>query len=136
MIVDTSALIAILYEEPGSDAMRRALLTEVAFIPAPVVLEFLRVASLESHRLGDLARQLLASLQSFGAEIVPFDAHHALIAQRANHDHGKGMGKGGKLNLLDLMVYAVAQQRGEPLLCTGNDFAATDLVLHKASRAG
>ena len=38
------------------------------------------------------------------------------------------------LNLLDLMVYAVAKERGEPPLCTGNDFATTDLVMHPASR--
>jgi ribonuclease VapC len=40
------------------------------------------------------------------------------------------------LNLLDLMVYAVAKERGMPLLCTGNDFATTDLAIHPASRVG
>jgi ribonuclease VapC len=67
-------------------------------------------------------------------EIVPFNADHARTAAEANARHGKGMGQGGKLNLLDLMVYAEAKQRGEPLLCTGKDFAASDALLHPACR--
>ena len=45
-----------------------------------------------------------------------------------------GNSKGGKLNLLDLMVYAVAKRTGRPILCTGRDFASTDADIHPASR--
>ena len=62
------------------------------------------------------------------------DTRHAEIASQANARYGSGNGQGGPLNLLDLMVFAVARERGEPLLCTGKDFAATDLTLHAASR--
>ena len=45
-----------------------------------------------------------------------------------------GNSKGGKLNLLDLMVYAVAKRTGRPILCTGRDFASADADIHPASR--
>jgi ribonuclease VapC len=73
---------------------------------------------------------------SAGTGRVPFTNEHARIASAANLRYGKGAGAGGSLNLLDLMVYAVAKERGAPLLCNGNDFGTTDLALHPASRAG
>ena len=135
MIVDTSALIAVLYEEDHAAELRRALLSEAAAIPAPAVLEFVRVADRQSPELGAIARDLLTELTANGIAIVPFEQRHARIAAEANARHGKGMGQGGKLNLLDLMVYAVALEREQPLLCTGKDFAASDVTIHPASRA-
>lgn len=67
-------------------------------------------------------------------EIEPFTAEDAEIAGEANRAHGKGNGKGGTLNLLDLMVYAMARRLAEPILCTGRDFAATGIDIHPASR--
>ena len=97
------------------------------------VVRSMRMLSEEAQAL---ARETLAQYQAFGLNVAPFELAHASQAIDANLHHGKGMGQGGKLNLLDLMVYAVARARGEPVLCTGRDFAATDLVLHPASRAG
>ena len=134
MIVDTSALVAILTQEPGWKRLRAALLDEPARLPAPAKVEFLRVARGERLGLGDIAEILLGEWEAMGLEIVPFDDDHARLAAQANALHGSGSRTGGKLNLLDLMVYAVAKQRREPLLCTGKDFAATELVLHPASR--
>jgi ribonuclease VapC len=134
VIVDTSALVAVLYEEDHADELRRALLSEVGTIPAPAALEFVRVADLRSAEVGVAARDMLEYLIANGSEIVTFDARHAQIAAVANAKHGKGMGQGGRLNMLDLMVYAVAKRAEEPLLCTGKDFAATDLELHSACR--
>ncbi len=65
---------------------------------------------------------------------LAWDARHATIAAEAQRRYGKGNGQGGKLNLLDLMVYAVAKQRDEPLLFTGRDFTTTDVEVHPASR--
>ena len=134
MIVDTSALIAILIGEPGADALLDALESEPAVLPAPARVEFLRVASGSRLQLAVQAQQLLAEWEDGGLTTIPFDARHAQIASEANARYGSGSGQGGPLNLLDLMVYAVARERGEPLLCTGQDFAATDLELHVASR--
>jgi ribonuclease VapC len=134
VIVDTSALIAILIGEQGANALLDALESEPAVLPAPARVEFLRVASGSRMQLAIQAEQLLAEWEDGGLTTVPFDARHAEIASQANARYGSGNGQGGPLNLLDLMVFAVARERGEPLLCTGKDFAATDLTLHAASR--
>ena len=134
MIVDTSALIAVLTGEDGAARLLDAIESEPALLPAPARVEFLRVASGARLQLGAIAADLLAEWEVGGLTTIPFDAEHARIAAQANGRYGKGMGKGGALNLLDLMVYAVAKERGEPLLCTGKDFAATDLELHAANR--
>ena len=132
MIVDTSALVAVLIGEDGAGRLLDAIESEPALLPAPARVEFLRVASGARLQLGSIAADLLAEWEAGGLTTIPFDAEHAKIAATANERYGKGMG--GTLNLLDLMVYAVAKERGEPLLCTGKDFAATDLELHGASR--
>lgn len=134
MIADTSALIAILTGEQGADALLDALEAEPAVLPAPARVEFLRVASGSRLQLAIPAEKLLAEWEGGGLTTIPFDARHAEIASEANARYGSGNGRGGALNLLDLMVYAVAKERGEPLLRTGKDFAATDLELHAASR--
>ena len=77
---------------------------------------------------------LIATLIDNGAEIAAFEHRHADITATARDLYGKGNGIGGKLNFGDLMVYAIAKDSGQPLLCTGSDFASTDLVLHPASR--
>jgi ribonuclease VapC len=134
MIVDTSALVAILANEPGSAPMLMALADERGTIPAPVCVEFLRVASGSRHRQRQHAEDLLARLEQHGCTVLAFSAAHARLAMTAEPVHGSGNATGGLLNLLDLMVYAVAKARGEPVLCTGKDFAATDIALHPASR--
>ncbi|MDP3674487.1 MAG: type II toxin-antitoxin system VapC family toxin [Novosphingobium sp.] len=134
MIIHTSALIAILTCEDGSAALIEALGIENGIVPAPVILEFLRVARGERIGLASQAEALLDRLVRYGHATAAFTAEHATLAAEAEKRYGKGNGRGGLLNLLDLMVYAVAKERGEPLLCTGKDFAATDLDLHAASR--
>ena len=136
MIVDTSALVAILLREPGAEALLDAIAQAGGLLPSPARVEYLRVASGSRVGLGPEAAMLLDHLERLGLDIVPFTTEHARIASDANLRYGKGIGSGGVLNLLDLMVYAVAKERGQPLLCTGNDFATTDLVIHPASRVG
>lgn len=135
MIIDTSALVAVLADEPESDSILAAMADEEGVIPAPVCVEFFRVANGVRHGKGDKAKQLLADLEEYGCSVVPFSELHAQIANEAEPLYGSGNGNGGPLNLLDLMVYAVAKERDEPLLCTGKDFAATDIILHAASRS-
>ena len=130
-IVDTSALVAIVKGEPGSPALETALLGGVAGLPAPALVEFERVVGLAGNRPDPRARAMLDAL---GIEILPFTAAAADAAVVASEDFGSGSGRGGPLNLLDLMVYAVAKVDSLAILCTGKDFAATDAVLHPASR--
>lgn len=136
MIVDTSALIAILLRQSGADALLDAIVDHRGALPAPARVEYLRVASGARIDLGSEAAMLLDRFERLGLDTVPFTSEHASIAIEANARFGKGTGTGGVLNLLDLMVYAVAKQRGQPLLCTGDDFALTDLPIHPASRRG
>ncbi|WP_353205328.1 type II toxin-antitoxin system VapC family toxin [Sphingomonas sp.] len=134
MIVDTSALIAVLAEEVGYKRLLVALLNEPVFLPAPAHLEFLSVARGARFDLGDQADALLARLTRLGMEMLPWNVRHATIAAEAQLRYGKGNGRGGVLNLLDLMVYAVAKERGEALLFAGRDFTTTDVLVHPASR--
>lgn len=134
MIVDTSALVAILLREPGAEPLLDAIIQTGGLLPSPARVEFLRVASGARVGLGSEALMLLDHFERLGLDTISFTATHAQIASDANLRFGKGMG--GVLNLLDLMVYAVAKERNEPLLCTGHDFATTDLAIHSASRTG
>lgn len=134
MIVDTSALIAIVNKEDGHEALSKALLNEVTILPAPSRLEFLTVARNARFQLAGKIEGFLDALARQGMTTLAWTADHATIAAEAQRRYGKGNGRGGKLNLLDLMVYAVAKERGEPLLFTGRDFTTTDVAVHPASR--
>jgi ribonuclease VapC len=134
VIIDTSALVAILAQEPGHLLLRTAIAEGPARIPAPVVVEFHRVAAVRGAEGQARAARLLSAITSHGGSILPFSAEAAAIAAAAIPRHGTGNGRGGTLNLLDLMVYGMAQALRAPILCTGRDFAATDAHIHPASR--
>lgn len=135
MIIDSSALIAIIFREPGWEQLQGAIFDAgSAAIPAPALTETrLVVAGRRAEHLAG-AEALFEVLTSADVEIHAFERRHADITGEARNRYGKGNGQGGLLNFGDLMVYAVAKQRGEPLLCTGRDFASTDLEIHPASR--
>lgn len=132
MIVDTSALVAILKQEEGFEALRDAIGLEGGNLPSPAEVEFAMVAA--GAAIAERGMELLDAAREFGLQTVAFSSTHAAIATAAYPSYGKGNGIGGSLNVLDLMVYAVAKEREEPLLCTGKDFASTDIELHTASR--
>jgi ribonuclease VapC len=134
VIVDTSALAAIAFEERGADALLDALLSERGLLPAPAQTEFQRVAALRGVGFDGIAADLLDKLEHAGLEVIPYDRTHAAIAAHAHAKYGKGNGLGGLLNLLDLMVYAVAKDRDMPILFTGRDFTSTDVAVHPSSR--
>ena len=134
MIIDTSALVAVGWREDGFEPIFEAMLTGVGLIPAPVLVEFRRVTSLAGNLPDPGVDDLLADLFLIGTAVIAFDNAHADAAVAANPRYGSGNGRGGPLNMLDLMVYGVARAVSLPILCTGKDFAATDAVLHPASR--
>lgn len=135
MIVDTSALIAVANEERGFRQISDAILEGGAVIPAPVLVEFQRVVTVRGSRLNPRAEAVLRFFLDEGLEIEPFIGEDASYAAEANTRFGCGNGRGGTLNLLDLMVYAMARRLDRPILCTGRDFGATDAGIHAASRA-
>ncbi|MEM8826534.1 MAG: type II toxin-antitoxin system VapC family toxin [Pseudomonadota bacterium] len=134
MIVDTSALFAVLTEEDEHETILAALVSEPSFLPSPVRVEFDRVASGRRVNLRKRAALMLESLEAKKMQCVPLTEWQSRLAVLANAEFGTGNGRGGTLNMLDLMVYAVSKDTERPLLCTGRDFAATDLDLHPASR--
>ena len=136
LIIDTSALVASLYREAGTEAINRAFVNEArtAFIPAPVLFEYHRVTSLKANVPNPVALELQARLLALGVRVLALDEAMALCAAEMNERYGSGNERGGKLNLLDLMVYAAAKARDLPILCTGKDFITTDAKIHPASR--
>lgn len=127
MIIDSSAVIAILLKEPGYDRVRgRLAASQNVGIGAPTVVDSSLVLC---SRLGHAGKTLLARfLQEAEIEIAEFTADHWTVAADAFIAFGKGRHRAG-LNFGDCMTYAVAKLAGEPLLCLGDDFPATDLEL-------
>jgi len=122
--VDTSALMAFLLEEPEAEAVYDALLAADGLaISAGTAAEALIVAG----RRGVRAPMRLL-MEELGMEIVPVTAAVAAEMARAYHRWGKGVHPAG-LNFGDCFAYTLAAARSIPLLCTGADFARTDIKL-------
>jgi ribonuclease VapC len=135
LIIDSSALVAIILGEPHSIELRDAIFgAPEAQLPATAMTEIQLVIGGKGRSYLAAAEALFELLFAKGVTVVPFEHRHADITTIARERYGKGNGRGGLLNFGDLMVYAVAKDRGEPLLCTGRDFASTDLEIHPASR--
>lgn len=125
MIVDTSAIVAVLKREPGHERLLSLLLTHDARMSAPVLVETRIVVS---NGLGTAGRRRLELLiEQTALEIVPFDREHADAAAEAYRDYGKGSEHPARLNLADSYSYALAHVTAEPLLYVGDDFARTDI---------
>jgi len=126
MIVDTSALIAILIDEPDSAAYIEAIShADCCSISAGNFLE-LSIA-LEGQLGSDGLRQCDSLFRLVKINIEPVTLEQAHLARQAFHDFGKGRHAAG-LNFGDCFAYALAKAAGEPLLFKGDDFAKTDIV--------
>lgn len=127
MILDSSALAAIVFKEPGFEGLvdKIAGAGGVA-IGAPTIVE---AGMVIGGRLGRDARSLTAALlQDWQVETVPFGDDHWKEALEAAARFGRGRHRAA-LNFGDCLAYAVAKLAAEPLLCTGDDFPKTDLRL-------
>ncbi|MFZ8757084.1 type II toxin-antitoxin system VapC family toxin [Microbacterium sp. HMH0099] len=127
MIVDTSALIAVVQAEGTADAILAALSAEERpALSAATLVE----ATIVADKGGDPVRaaRFDALIAAIDPEIVPFTAAHAARARQAYRDYGRGSGHPAQLNLGDCFSYALAAERHEPLLFVGDDFTRTDLT--------
>ena len=124
--VDTSALLAIAFDEPERDMFMAALKSaDIALISAATIVEAQMVVF---RRRGDAGLQILRDILNLPAfEIVPPDQAEIEIAHAAFVTYGKGNGHPAQLNFGDLFSYALAKSRGVPLLFKGDDFALTDV---------
>ncbi len=127
MILDSSAIVAQLFEESTHEQLRNCVdrAARVA-VGSPTLVE---TGLVLSSRYGSSARRLLIEYcETIGAEVIAFERRHAAAALDAFLRFGKGRHP-ARLNYGDCMTYAVAKLAGEPLLCVGEDFAKTDLEL-------
>lgn len=123
MIVDTSALVAILTGEVEAEDLLRVLVeTSPCRISAATLFEATTV--LDSRAAPQQRRRLDDLLATAVVEVVPFDGEQAAVARQAYLDFGRGSGHPARLNLGDCFAYALHRVTGEPLLYKGDDFAA------------
>lgn len=127
MIVDTSAIMAIVFEEPEADALISVLSSgSDAAIGAPTLVE---AGIVLGCRLGFDKRGLLPRfLQEFGIAEIPFGEVHWKAAVDAYERFGRGRHRAA-LSYGDCLSYATAKLASRPLLCVGEDFRHTDLDL-------
>ncbi len=128
MIVDSSALIAVLKEEPAGEGILRELTrtvptkrqTAANYLEAAIVVDANRNPVL-SRRFDDLVART-------GIVVEPVTREQAEIARAGYRDFGKGGGHPVALNFGDCFAYALAKATREPLLFKGDDFSRTDVA--------
>jgi len=126
VIVDTSAVIAILREEDDAAVYAQAIATAGARrLSAASYLECGIV--LDSQRDPIISRGLDELIQEAEFVVEPVTERQARLARQAYADFGKGSGHRAKLNFGDCFAYALAKATGEPLLFKGRDFSHTDV---------
>lgn len=125
MIIDTSALIAILFAEPDAEIYARALATaDRCRISAANYVETAIVVEAQTHNSG--SRDFDTFFRRAGIAIEPVTEEHAHLARDGYARFGKGRHRAG-LNFGDAFAYALAKASGEPLLYKGEDFGKTDI---------
>jgi ribonuclease VapC len=126
MVLDTSAIFAILAREPAADRLVTAIEADAArLVSAASVVE---VTLVVLGRYGEAGEPLLDRfLRSIAAEIVAVDVEQMTVARDAAIRYGRGR-HDASLNFGDCFSYALAVVRDEPLLFTGKDFSQTDVA--------
>lgn len=125
MIIDSSAVLAVLYREPDAERYETAMASAwKCRMSVANVLEASIVV--ESRGSAAAAHEFDAFLDSAGIALAPVMAEHVEAARLAWRRFGKG-NHPASLNFGDCFAYALAKTTGEPLLFKGNDFALTDI---------
>ena len=130
MFIDTSAVVAILTEEPeAAELLERMAGAPVRLTSALVILEAVMRLSTKLAADPMTVEPLVERfMQEAGIDLAPMDASAARFAVKAFADYGKGRGHPAQLNLADCLSYGCARAQGVPLLYKGQDFARTDLA--------
>lgn len=127
MVVDTSALLAILLGEPGSARLADSIAADpTRLVGAPTLVEATAVMLARKGPQGQIA--LDALLSRLAIEVVAMTPDAAALARSAYGRYGRGVGSPGVLNYGDCLAYGVAMASREALLFTGEDFARTDVA--------
>ena len=127
MIVDTSAIMAILLDEP--DQAEIALKLRSDFIRRISAGNWIELTVVVTRRADPILRAKLDALLALAPiEIAPVTAEQAKLGEQAYREYGQGSGHPARLNFGDCFAYALARATGEPLLYKGDDFAQTDVI--------
>lgn len=127
MVIDTSALVAVLFGEAEAEQFAAAIEQDpVRLISSATVLEASLVVESELGEEG--GRELDLLIMKAALETIPFNTEHLAIARDAYRRYGKGRHPAG-LNFGDCFSYALSQASGEPLLFKGGDFSQTDVAV-------
>jgi ribonuclease VapC len=130
IVVDASAIIAMLFDEPAAVALVDRLSRDAdRFIS---VASYLEAGTVLAGRRRSERINAVDDLDAFLSEaeilLAPIDEAQARLALRARIVYGRGMGHGGSLNFGDTFSYALAKSLNCPLLFVGDDFTTTDIV--------
>lgn len=131
MIIDPSAVLAIMLDEPQRPELIAAV-AQAGGVRMSAASYVELAAVVERRHNPVLSRRLDELLDSMGVELLPFDADQAAIARAAYRDFGRGSGHPAGLNLGDCFSYAAAKACREPLLWVGDDFGHTDVTPARA----
>jgi ribonuclease VapC len=127
VIVDSSALIAILRREPDAPTYAAALTTAVE--PRMSAASYVEAGIVADGGKDPVAMRVYDNLIAYNHIVIePFTAEQARIAREAHRDFGRGSGHRARMNYGDCMTYALAKVTGLPLLYKGDDFGHTDVV--------
>ncbi len=128
MIIDTSAIIAILRQEP--EAPKFAAAIEAAAVRRMSAATYVEIGAVIDGAGEPVASRLFDDLIATAKIVIePVTAFQAGIAREAYRDFGKGRGHPTGLNFGDCFAYALAKANGEPLLFKGGDFSHTDVEI-------
>lgn len=127
MIIDTSAIVAIVCSEPEAQrCIDRILEATDRHISAANLLEAYLV--IDGARIPEESAEPDVTINDLQIAVAPVNQEQIEIARDAFRRFGKGSGHGARLNFGDCFAYALARYRNEPLLFVGNDFAQTDIT--------
>ncbi len=126
IVIDTSALVAILNHEPERTAFFQAIIAADRCLVSAVTYQEAGHVLFARHGVNGLY-DLEDFLALIKAEIIPHDMHLAALALEAFRRYGKGIDPKARLNFCDCAVYALAKAMQAPPLFKGDDFTATDV---------
>ena len=129
IVVDSSAVIAMMLDEPPAPALAARLATDTGRVMS--IASYLEAVTVLAGRRRQDRLKAIDELDDFlsetGIDLAPVDLGQGRLALSTRITYGRGMGVAGMLNFGDAFSYALAKSRDAPLLFIGNDFVATDI---------
>lgn len=127
VVVDSSAILSILFAEPDCDDILVAISSNDCSMSIGNYLESAIVV--DSTKNPITIRKFDALIKEAGIEVLPVDLKQVEVARAAYRDYGKGSGHPARLNFGDVFAYALTTTSRRKLICKGDDFVKTDIAI-------